>query len=154
MFIRHLIMNMYSGTIRLDGAGNAQVKLPDYFESANKDPRYQLTAIGTPTVPYTAKEIQNGIFSIKGEPNTKVSWVVYAERNDPTIQYYRAKLNLDQNVKEKKGAERGKYLTPAAFGKDEKLSQFYNKPAEPVKTQPTTSVNKLNNPKPSPKIKE
>ncbi|WP_375238970.1 hypothetical protein [Aurantibacter sp.] len=121
------IMNMYSGTIELDSNGNATVDLPEYFSAVNKNPRYQLTAIGTPTVPYIEKEIYNNIFSIKGAPNTKVSWVVYAERNDPTIKYFREKLNLEQNVRNKNTDERGKYLTPQAYGKSPESGIFYKK---------------------------
>ncbi len=47
-----------------------------------------MTSIGTPQQAYVAKEISDNKFSIGGAPNTKVSWAVHAERNDPTLQYF------------------------------------------------------------------
>jgi hypothetical protein len=42
------IMNVYNGTVTLDGEGDGAVELPDWFEALNRDYRYQLTAIGSP----------------------------------------------------------------------------------------------------------
>ena len=58
------------------------VELPTYFELINTNFSYQLTAIGTPQQPYVLTEISGNTFEIAGEPNTKVSWTVYADRND------------------------------------------------------------------------
>ena len=41
------MMNVYSGNISTNANGYATVTLPDYFEAANKDFRYQLTVIGS-----------------------------------------------------------------------------------------------------------
>ena len=38
--------NMYDGTITTDASGEAVVELPEWFESFNRDFRYQLTVIG------------------------------------------------------------------------------------------------------------
>ncbi len=40
------MMNVYNGTVTLDGDGGARVRLPDWFEALNRDYRYQLTPIG------------------------------------------------------------------------------------------------------------
>ncbi|MBX3032029.1 MAG: hypothetical protein KF809_17935, partial [Chloroflexi bacterium] len=40
------MLNVYSGTVTLNGKGRATVRLPRYFEALNADHRYQLTAIG------------------------------------------------------------------------------------------------------------
>ena len=42
------MMNVYNGNVMLDGSGNATVELPEYFESLNREFRYQLTPIGAP----------------------------------------------------------------------------------------------------------
>ncbi len=42
------MMNIYNGTVTLDGQGRAAVALPDWFEALNRDYRYQLTPIGGP----------------------------------------------------------------------------------------------------------
>jgi hypothetical protein len=41
------VLNQYSGNITTDASGLATVTLPNYFETLNKDFRYQLTAIGS-----------------------------------------------------------------------------------------------------------
>lgn len=120
------ILNMYRGMIQLDANGQATIDLPNYFEAVNINPSYQLTAIGTSTQPYVATEIANNQFTVSGAPNTKVSWTVYAERNDPTIQYFSEKYNLKENVRAKKPSEVGRYITPQAYGQDETKAAWYN----------------------------
>lgn len=120
------ILNMYRGMIQLDANGQATVDLPNYFEAVNINPSYQLTAIGTSTQPYVTTEITNNQFTVSGAPNTKVSWTVYAERNDPTIQYFSAKYNLKENVRAKRPSEVGRYITPQAYGQDETKAAWYN----------------------------
>jgi hypothetical protein len=120
------ILNMYRGVVQLDASGTAVINLPDYFDIGNINPSYQLTAIGTPTQPYVATEIASNQFTVAGAPNTKVSWTVYAERNDPTIQYYSEKYNLKDNSRAKRDFEVGKYITPQAYGKDETQNTYYS----------------------------
>jgi hypothetical protein len=119
------ILNVYRGTIAIDSNGQAQVVLPEYFSAVNTNPSYQLTAIGSPTQPYIATEIENNTFTIAGAPFSKVSWTVYAERNDPTVQYYIKQNNLKQTVRVKRDTEKGKYLTPEAYGKDKSEGIFF-----------------------------
>ncbi|MGK0363899.1 MAG: hypothetical protein ACI85O_000953 [Saprospiraceae bacterium] len=120
------VTNMYRGTIQLDANGQAVVELPDYFDAVNTEPSYQLTAIGTPTHPYILVEESNNQFTVAGAPNTKVSWVVYAKRNDATLQYFdRMGKNYDQEEVIKKANIKGKYLTPGAYDKPETLGVFY-----------------------------
>lgn len=120
------VLNMYRGTIQLDGNGQATIDLPDYFDAVNINPSYQLTAIGTSTQPYVATEIANNQFTVSGAPNTKVSWTVYAERNDPTIQYFSEKYNLKENVRAKRPYEVGRYITPEAYGQDKTKALWYD----------------------------
>ena len=50
--------NVYDGVVVLDNKGKAEIELPDWFGIANKDFRYQLTAIGAPGPNlYIAEEI-------------------------------------------------------------------------------------------------
>jgi len=115
------VTNMYRGTIVLDSNGRAVVHLPDYFEKINTNVSYQLTAIGTPTQPYVAKEILDNQFTVAGAPNTKVSWTVYAERNDAYMQLH---PKSKKAVIEKKGSRKGKYITPTFYGKSNKQKMF------------------------------
>lgn len=118
------VLNLYRGTIELDANGQAIVDLPDYFELINKDYSYQLTAIGTPQQPYVLSEIENNQFVVAGAPNTKVSWTVYADRNDPYIQQYPEK-GID--VVEKTGGRKGKYFIPELYNQPAEAGYFYNK---------------------------
>ena len=125
------VLNMYRGVIKMDGNGNATVLLPAYFNEININISYQLTPIGSSTQPFISKECTNNQFSIKGEPNTKVSWTIYAERNDPVVKYYRSKNKYySSDITQKKTHEIGKYYTPEVYGKDKKHGIFYNKERE------------------------
>ncbi len=77
--------NVYDGVAALDGAGEASVELPEWFEALNQDFRYQLTPLGAPgPTLYVADEISGNRFRIAGgEPGMKVSWQVTGIRHDP-----------------------------------------------------------------------
>ncbi|MCH2022176.1 MAG: hypothetical protein MK207_06805 [Saprospiraceae bacterium] len=121
------ILNLYRGIVKLDANGMAIVELPEYFDAVNINPSYQLTAIGTPTQPYIAEEITNNQFSIAGAPNTKVSWTIHAQRNDPTIRYYDMNgKNYSNEVFEKPTKLKGKYYTPEAYGKPASMGIDYD----------------------------
>jgi hypothetical protein len=124
------VLNMYRGVIELDANGNATVELPDYFQMINKDFSYQLTAIGSAQHPYVKEEIEGNTFVISGAPNTKVSWTVFADRNDVYMQTYPEK-GLD--VVEKEGSRKGKYVTPELYNQPKEMGLFYNPKHEGAK---------------------
>lgn len=109
------VINFYRGNVVLDANGNGTVQLPDYFTAINTNYSYTLTPIGAPSVTYIAEEInENGSFKIAGgNPNQKISWYVYAERNDVNVQN---EFSTAVEV-EKVGNQRGKYINPTAYGK-------------------------------------
>ncbi len=128
------VTNMYRGIVTLDANGQAVVELPDYFDAANIEPSYQLTAIGTPNPPYVLEEEANNKFVIGGTPNTKVSWTVYAKRNDATIRYFSENgKHYDQEEVVKPEKMKGKYYTPAAYGKPESMGIHYDENFEKTK---------------------
>lgn len=105
-------LNIYSGNITTDANGEATVQLPDYFETINKDFRYNLTAVGTFAQAIVGKKVQNNRFVIKTDkPNVEVSWQVTGVRNDLHAQKH--PFVAEQ---EKGEGERGKYLTPELYG--------------------------------------
>jgi hypothetical protein len=127
------VINFYSGTVLLDQEGEAEVTLPAYFASINKDPRYDLTPIGAPMpMLHIASEIDLSSLALAakaepgqpipavsfriagGAPNAKVSWEVKAVRNDRWMQAHGAPVEQD-----KEGGERGRYQRP----------ELYNQPA-------------------------
>ncbi len=107
------MMNVYSGNVTLDADGEAIVTLPDYFEAANENYRYQLTPVGgaAPNL-HIAEEISGNRFLIAGgKPFMKVSWQVSGVRSDTY-----AKSNPLEVEVEKSNRERGLYINPEAFG--------------------------------------
>jgi len=106
------MMNVYSGNILTDGEGLATVELPSYFESLNRDFRYQLTVIGEFAQAIIIKEIDSNCFTIKTDkPRVKVSWQVTGIRHDAYAIHNPMK---DEVMKEP--AARGKYVNPESFG--------------------------------------
>ena len=114
--------NMYDGVVILDNTGKATVKLPDYFESYNKDFRYQLTAIGAPAPSiYIEKEINNNEFIIAGgKAGMKISWLVTGIRKDPYAEQHRTVVEQEKLDKHK-----GKYLNPEVYNKSEEEGIYY-----------------------------
>ena len=108
------MMNVYNGNITTDSNGMATVVLPDYFESNNKDFRYQLTAINQFAQCIIKEEVSNNSFVIQTNvPNVKVSWQVTGVRNDPYANQNRIKPVVDKTESEK-----GLYLHPEVYGQD------------------------------------
>lgn len=129
------VLNVYTGKVQLDGAGEAVVRMPAYFASINTDPRYTLTAVGAPMpLLHVAREISDVALAVGakaepgeavpecwfriagGAPGGTVSWRVEAVRNDRWVRAYGAPVEV-----EKPGTEQGTYLRPELFGKPQAL---------------------------------
>jgi len=117
---------IYRGVIQLDDQGEAVVELPDYFIGLTKEDAasIQLTPLRVPFI--TAYEWKSGLdqFTIRGEANREVSWMVMAERDDPVIR------RLARPVEEEKGpdnkyCDKGKLLDPVAYGYPESMGRDY-----------------------------
>jgi len=106
------MMNIYNGNVVLDGNGEAWVELPEWFESLNRDFRYQLTPIGAPGPNlYIAQEIAGNRFQVAGgTPGMKVSWMVTGIRHDPFAEKNRIPVEEEKPLEES-----GKYLHPEAY---------------------------------------
>jgi len=129
-------LNVYAGTTKTDSQGYATVQLPDYFETINKNPRYQLTVVDTTDSPdfvltKVVKTETSNQFTIRtSKPNTVVSWRVDAGRNDPWVQRQGTPV-----VEEKRPEERGKYLEPELYGQPPTAGTDYHPGlARPPKT--------------------
>jgi hypothetical protein len=111
--------NIYDGTVFLDAQGEAVVELPRWFESLNKDFRYQLTAIGAPSPNlHVAEEMRDNRFKIAGgRAEMKVSWQVTGIRHDLVAQGHPLQVE-----KEKPDTERGYYLHPELYNQPEEKS--------------------------------
>jgi hypothetical protein len=107
------VLNIYRGTVTLDGRGRAIVRMPGYFRSINTDFGYQLTAVGAAAPElHVAREIERNSFAIAGGTAAqKVCWVVTAVRSDPW-----AKAHPFRAERRKRRKDRGRYLHPELYG--------------------------------------
>ena len=77
-------MSVCSGTVTLDAKGQAEVQLPESFDTASREFRYQLTPVGAAASLFVAQEIRGRTFRIAGgSPGLKVSWQVSGIRHEP-----------------------------------------------------------------------
>jgi hypothetical protein len=120
-FLAHFSMEgpepytIYRGSTVTDDEGKAVVRLPDYFEAANKDFHYQLTTVGPNTQAWIIQKIQNNTFIIgTNQPRVEVFWTVTAVRNDPYARHFMLSAEI-----EKKGDMRGRYLLPELYNAPE-----------------------------------
>ncbi len=107
-------LNVYRGTVKLNARGRATVRLPRYFDAANTDPSYQLTAVGAaaPNL-HVSEAISGNRFRIAGgSAGLTVCWQVTAARDDAWARKH--PLRVEQL---KRKADRGKYLHPREMGK-------------------------------------
>jgi hypothetical protein len=106
------MMNIYNGNVILDGNGEAVVTLPEWFETLNRDFRYQLACIGGFAPVYVAEEVSSNSFKIAGgKAGLKVSWQVTGIRQDAWANAHRIPVE-----EEKPELERGFYLHPELYG--------------------------------------
>ncbi|HXG66016.1 MAG TPA: hypothetical protein VNO70_13015 [Blastocatellia bacterium] len=119
------MMNIYNGNITTDHNGIAVVELPDYFEALNRDFRYQLTVVGQFAQAIVAEKVKDNRFTIQtSAPGVEVSWQVTGIRQDAWANQNRIKVE-----EAKPERERGHYLHPEAFGKEEERGvEWANQP--------------------------
>jgi hypothetical protein len=89
--------NTYSGSVVLNANGRARVDLPDYFDALNRNPRVQLTGVGSADVVYVAEDFQSNQFTIGGKPGMKVYWTVIADRKDQSAEITRVIMPVEQH---------------------------------------------------------
>jgi len=106
------MMTIYSGNVTTDAQGDAVVTFPDWFESLNRDFRYQLTCMGQFAQAIVASRIAGNRFTIKTDkPNVDVSWLVTGVRHDAFAQANPLVAEVD-----KPANERGFYVHPKLYG--------------------------------------
>jgi hypothetical protein len=87
--------NIYDGEAVLDASGRATVTLPDYFDALNRNPRVQLTGVGSSEV-FVAQEVTGNALVIGGKPGIKVFWQVTGERKDVSAEATRRMMPVEQ----------------------------------------------------------
>ena len=119
------VLNVYRGNTILNSNGEAEIQLPDYFHAINKEFSYVLTPIGAAANLFVKTEIDaTGKFSIAGgNSGMKVSWYVYADRNDLFVQQHPENVSVERM---KPSAQKGKYMMPALYNQPEEKGVFYS----------------------------
>lgn len=111
------MMNVYSGTVVTDEDGTATVVLPEYFETLNRDHRFQVTPIGQLAMATVDGEVRDNAFTIRTDrPKVTVSWQVTGVRQDKWAEQNRVRVE-----EEKPEGERALFLHPEVFGEPESL---------------------------------
>jgi trimeric autotransporter adhesin len=106
------MINIYTGNVTTDSQGDAQVRLPDWFEAVNTDFRYQLTVIGQFAQAIVNSRVSNHQFGIKTDkPNVDVSWQIAGVRQDAFAKAHPLVVEQEKNAR-----ERGFYLHPELYG--------------------------------------
>ena len=118
------VLNIYRGNVFLNKKGEAKIELPEYFSEINIDFTYYLTPIGgaAPNLHVKTEVINNYFEDAGGTENLKVSWVLYAKRND---KYMQDKRQKDDNIVEQDKRQKGKYIHPKLYGQPETDGLFY-----------------------------
>jgi hypothetical protein len=133
--------NVYDGVAVVDANGEAWIDLPEWFETLNRDFRYQLTAVGAPAPGlYIAAEISGNRFKIAGgKPGGKVSWQVTGIRQDVWAKAHRLPVE-----EEKPPAEKGSYLHPELYGQPKEKGFDWAHHPQPMR--PRENASKLPRP--------
>jgi hypothetical protein len=117
---------IYRGRVQLDGAGEAAVEMPAYFEALTKEDEasVHLTPVGRPFL--TGAEWNPGFrsFTVYGEPDRAVFWEVLADRDDPVMRQLARPVEEDKGP-DNKLCDRGKLLYPEAYGYPETMDRDY-----------------------------
>jgi hypothetical protein len=122
------MMNIYNGIVNTDASGYAVITMPDWFTALNRDFRYQLTVIDEAdsgwALAKVVREMKDGEFTIRTNlPNQKVSWQVTGIRQDAWANKHRIPTEELKNANEK-----GRYLSPDAYGLPPERGIYYREP--------------------------
>ena len=133
------MMNIYNGNVVTDANGDAVVPLPEWFETLNRDFRYQLTVIGQFAQAIVTAEVANHQFSIKTDkPAVKVSWQVTGIRQDAWANAHRIPVEEQKNAR-----ERGHYLSPELYGAPEEAGIQWARHPEMMKRIKDAELKKI-----------
>ncbi len=105
--------NVYDGIAVADSNGEATVQLPSWFETLNRDPRYQLTPLGGPAPElHVSGEVDGNRFKIAGAtPGLRVCWQITGVRQDAWANANRLVVEEPKSMQ-----ERGCFLHPELHG--------------------------------------
>jgi hypothetical protein len=117
---------IYRGKAALDNRGEAVVGLPAYFAALTDESEatVTLTPVGRPFLTGYEWRTAYDSFTVYGEPRREVSWVVYADRDDPVVREGALPVEIEKATCGKLCAP-GKLLRPTTHGYPESMAQGY-----------------------------
>ncbi len=112
---------IYRGKAQLDAGGEAVITLPGYFVALTMEDEatVTLTSIGRPFPVGYEWEARFASFRAYGEAGREISWVVYADRDDPAMEHHRHLVEAEKGPGV--GCPKGKLLDPTAYGYPEEM---------------------------------
>ncbi len=116
---------LYRGKAKLDSKGRATVKMPEYFPILTKEEEATVTLTPVGKKPFLLSfewASKFTAFTIFGTPNAEATYIVLADRDDPSIHHFR------RPVEEDKGDgnfEKGKLLCPEAYSRPREMGVGY-----------------------------
>ncbi|RLE81970.1 MAG: hypothetical protein DRJ36_00905, partial [Thermoprotei archaeon] len=118
---------------KLDATGAATVKMPDYFVALTKEDEatVNLTPIGRPFLTGYEWNSDYTAFTIYGEPNREVAYIVLADRDDPVIRKLRKPVVQDKS--DSKLCKPGELLYPEAYGYPKEYGKDYREKIEKLR---------------------
>ncbi|HET6175647.1 MAG TPA: hypothetical protein VFE61_01865 [Candidatus Sulfotelmatobacter sp.] len=132
------MMNVYSGNVTTDAQGDAEVRLPNWFEAVNTDFRYQLTVLGQFAQAIVSRRVSNNQFAIKTDkPNVDVSWQITGIRQDAFAKAHPLVVEEQKNAR-----ERGFYLHPELYGAPEEKAVAWSHHPEAMRRAKATQRRK------------
>lgn len=142
------MMNIYNGIATTDGEGYATINLPEWFDTLNRDFRYQLTVIDESDAGWilakVVRKMYKNQFTIRTNfPNVEVSWQITGIRQDKYANAHRIPVEV-----EKEKWNKGRYVHPEVFGKPRNMMVSYQVDAQgnavspygQTNTVPTTKI--------------
>ncbi|MCD6595550.1 hypothetical protein J7L68_07745 [bacterium] len=117
---------LYRGKVKLDADGEGIVEMPSYFKSLTEEDEasINLTPVGKPFLTGCDWNKDFTAFTVYGEPNREVYYIVLADRDDPVMhQLYHPVV---ENKGDGNGWTNGKLLYPEAYGYPKEMGENYH----------------------------
>ncbi len=130
---------IYRAKAMLDADGEARVEMADYFTALAKEDEatVTLTPVGKPFLTGYDWGPDYSAFTVYGDPNREVSWVVYADRDDPAARQRRLPVEMAKEP-DSKLCPPGKLLAPTAYGYPESMGAHYEERQEALRRNEET----------------
>jgi len=138
---------LYRGKVELDGDGSATVEMPDYFVSLTKEDEatVNLTPVGKPFMFGYEWNKDFTAFTVFGEPDREIAYIVLADRDDPVIRSLARPVVAEKGTPES-NIPKGLMLNPTAYGYPEEMNVIRLRPRDDTPKETNTPVERFSKP--------